>query len=514
MNRRLFLQSLAALGLLPSVPTSLLRSTTYSVPSDVEKSLQHLVEAAMANGARYADARFVHQRIQSLGVRRDHLAQAIDNEIAGIALRVYQDGNWGFATTSNLKDLNPKTLASAASGIAKALAQLQTIPFIEEGRIRGQEIQWQSEFKTDPFTVPLKERIDFLVHLSTKYLNVPLIAYSVANLFATKRTVQFYSSLNTSVEQTFVATYPNFGITAFDQTKGRIDSRSSSLEPSAVGYEITTRHPFESEMEEAFVQLLEFNKAESLPTGEYDLVMTPSHFWRVLYETLLPHIDTNTITGIDGQNPEYKLFSTSDIGKKVIDSTLWNMMFDNTFAEGLGSYRVDDSAREAGSGSLLDQGRLAALILSDEFADSPITAFSTRASTWQSVPRFTMPNIILKPSEASTTVNDLIGKTERGILLDGRGTVSLSTNRKWFRANSQIAWLIENGQKKHMVRDFEYDTSLQYFLAMLSDLGGKESMFSGGDFFPQNKNPLWELPFTVVVPPARFSKINVISTKR
>ena len=66
------------------------------VPADLPIA-KKAVEAAIAAGASYADARLVVYRTESIGVRDDHVQSVDAGEDYGIGLRVIADGGWGFA---------------------------------------------------------------------------------------------------------------------------------------------------------------------------------------------------------------------------------------------------------------------------------------------------------------------------------------------------------------------------------------------------------------------------------
>ena len=123
-----------------------------------------------------------------------------------------------------------------------------------------------------------------------------------------------------------------------------------------------------------------------------------------------------------------------------------------------------------------------------------------------------MPNIVASPAEGGKSLEEMIANTERGILFSGKGVTQHTINRRWFRSSPQAAWLVLNGKRAGMVRDFAIDSALHYFWTMLSEIGGSQDLRGGGDLFPQAGNAAWDMPFTVAVPPARFSRISLVST--
>ncbi|MBO0870727.1 MAG: TldD/PmbA family protein, partial [Micromonosporaceae bacterium] len=62
------------------------------------------VEAALAAGARYADARVMHRRYESMSARNGDVEDVAQNEDAGIGVRARVGSGWGFFAVPDLAD--------------------------------------------------------------------------------------------------------------------------------------------------------------------------------------------------------------------------------------------------------------------------------------------------------------------------------------------------------------------------------------------------------------------------
>ena len=62
------------------------------------------VEAAMAAGARYADARVMHRRTESMSARNGEIEELDQAEDAGIGVRALVGSGWGFFAVPDLSD--------------------------------------------------------------------------------------------------------------------------------------------------------------------------------------------------------------------------------------------------------------------------------------------------------------------------------------------------------------------------------------------------------------------------
>src|SRR5918997_3811691 len=78
------------------------------------------VDAALAAGASYADARAAVRRSQHVSTKNGEIDSVADAETAGIGVRVLVDGAWGFACDRRLADEGGRDAALRAAAFARA----------------------------------------------------------------------------------------------------------------------------------------------------------------------------------------------------------------------------------------------------------------------------------------------------------------------------------------------------------------------------------------------------------
>ncbi|GEM_PF-1589930 len=515
MRRRTFIKTTGILGAGLALKPSFMHAAALPNPAPLnsEQALKRLIDSALKRGAEYADARYCIERNQSIQVRKDTVYSITDSEDAGFSLRVYKNGQWGFSAAGESDAFDAGRLAEYACSAAEDAGSIKSIPFTAEGRLAKKAPDWITPHERDPFTVPMEEKIEFLLSILRPAIAGSKIAYAVSNLFETKKRTLYASSLGGLVHQTFITAWPNYALTAFDQRHGRIDSVTGMTEPLGIGYEITKRIPFETEIWRSMDLVEELQAAKPVVPGDYDIIMSPSHLWRVLFETLLPHLDSWSIAGLDHERQGPSLFEDGVKGARVASAPLLTLSYDGNLPAGLASCGWDDAGRPAVKGTLLKGGVIQDPPGSDELAGGtyPWKESVTRAAGWQTAPRFAMPNIILNPSPEGGGIDRMIADVERGILLEGRGPIRRDAGGRLFRAGAQVAWLIEKGKATRILRDVAYESSVSYFWRKLEALGGAKSLGIGGELSPARTYPNWVLPFSVAVPPALFRGMAVSS---
>src|SRR5438874_9712806 len=80
--------------------------TSGSTPDSALRSMAERVLGLVPSAATYADVRVVRRRHDGLHVQGESVGQVLTEESEGIGLRVLLDGQWGFACTARLDDLD------------------------------------------------------------------------------------------------------------------------------------------------------------------------------------------------------------------------------------------------------------------------------------------------------------------------------------------------------------------------------------------------------------------------
>src|SRR5258708_14258044 len=123
------------------------------------RSLAQRVLGRVPSAATYADVRVVRRRHDGLHVEGGSVGQVLTEESEGIGLRVLLDGQWGFACTARLDDLDGIVLravdqAHAAVGLGPPIS-LAPAPVVQAA--------YSTPLIPDPFNVSIGEKVDLLL---------------------------------------------------------------------------------------------------------------------------------------------------------------------------------------------------------------------------------------------------------------------------------------------------------------------------------------------------------------
>src|SRR3954471_16601314 len=118
------------------------------------------VQAALDAGARYADARVMVRRTESMTARDGDVEDLSSDESAGLGVRALVGSSWGFYAVPDLSDATTRAAGRRAAQIAAASATVPGPP-IDLVPAGAGEASWASDCAVAPFPVRLSTRATF-----------------------------------------------------------------------------------------------------------------------------------------------------------------------------------------------------------------------------------------------------------------------------------------------------------------------------------------------------------------
>ncbi len=125
-------------------------------------SAEAAVEAAIAAGARYADARVMDRRHESMSARNGEIEGLTQEQSVGIGVRALIGSGWGFASTADLDADAARRAGAEAAAIARASASVPGAD-LELTPVEARQDHWENAVAEDPLRVPLSEKADLLI---------------------------------------------------------------------------------------------------------------------------------------------------------------------------------------------------------------------------------------------------------------------------------------------------------------------------------------------------------------
>jgi len=432
---------------------------------DFKKASKIALNTAKSIGASYADIRILNTEDENISTKNGVTELIEKNSSFGFGIRVIADGAWGFASSPDLDEANLKKIAELSVKIAKASAK-----FKQKYLVLAQSSKTIDSYKTpvekEPFTIPLKEKLDYLLYLDQLLRKTEGLTSTSAFMNFRKESSFFASSEGSRIEQIII--HSGAGVEALcmksRKEMGRRSYPDSNGQYESKGYELINELKFEDNCEKIAQQAISLLSAKECPSGIKTIVLDGSQLSLQIHESIGHPLELDRVLGAE-KNFSGTSFATLDkLNKLKYGSDIVNVVTDSTYPGGLGTFGYDDEGVKAQRKDLIKNGILVGYLTSRETAplDKTLSNGSMRAEGWGNIPIIRMTNTILLPGDQS--FEDLISEIDDGIYMETVSSWSIDDNRENFKMGCEIGWEIKNGELGEMIKNPTYSgTTVEFW---------------------------------------------------
>ena len=411
------------------------------------------VEAALAAGAEYADARVVDETEESISVRSGRLEGVESGSSFGFGVRVIVEGSWGFASSSDVTMEKAALVAREAVAIARASRMAPGDP-MRLAEVQAYDDTWEGACEIDPFEVSLEEKLALLLDADARLREQEAVTVSAAHLGFYRLRKYFGSSVGSYIEQSHVES--GCGIVAHALGEGEVLTRSYPNSHGGAWQQAGWESVLEADLagnaprvaEEAAALL----SAKECPATETTVIIDGSQLALQVHESIGHPTELDRVLGDEAAFAGTSFLGLEDLGSLRYGSEIVDVTADATVPGSLGSFGYDDEGVPACRDHLVREGVLAGFLTSRESAPAigRVSNGCMRADGWNRIPLIRMTTVSLEPGDWS--FDDLIADTEDGIYLETNTTWSIDDRRLNFQFAAEIGWEIKGGELGAMLK--------------------------------------------------------------
>ncbi len=485
----------------------------------VDALLQSVCAAALDSakqaGATYADVRIHRRHNESVSVRDDHVEAVGDGETYGVGVRVLVDGAWGFSATSRVQVKEARAAAKAACDIARANAKVLSSKVVLAPNPAHVDV-WQTPLEKDPFKIPVADKAELLLDLTSELLKVPGVKYASASLESRLEWKLFANSEGALLEQSITRMGPYYSATAIDEKTGEFATRAWDGQPRQGGFEVLEQQGFRADARRIGEEVVQKLKSPSITeVGKKHVILHPSNLWLTIHESVGHPTELDRALGYEA-NMAGTSFATPDkLGKLKYGSELVTLYADKTMPGGLATVGYDDDGVRTGRWNLVEKGLFVGYQTTRDQAawlNEPASRGCSYAQDHRSVAFQRMPNVSLLPGAKDLKVKDLIAATDDGVYIVGHGSWSIDHQRYNFQFTGQMFHEVKKGKVTRTLKDVGYQANSIDFWNSCDLVGGPSEWAIGSAFDDGKGEPMQSNPVSHGCPPARF-KANLLNTK-
>ena len=492
-----------------------------SMTSTESELLSLAMDVARGEGADYADGRVIRTQFEAVGAREQMITQVRSTDSYGINVRALVGGSWGFAATQIFTRDAVANIAREAVAIARANNDVAPSTTVLAPVDIFPDADWVTPHSIDPFTIPIEDKAALLLRVNEEALRVNNIRFSSSSILSVKEERLLATTEGSVVRQTLMRINPSINITAISPDGSDFQSRSAVVEPAGRGYEYVMGLELAANAqgwaEEAAMKL----DAPGVEPGKWDLVLHPSNLWLTIHESIGHPTELDRALGFEANYAGTSfIYPPEDvIGKLKMGPEFLQFEGNRTEFGGCATTGWDDEGVPAEAWPIIKDGIFVDYQTTREQAAwiSQHTGIDrshgcSYGQNWESMPFQRMPNVSMLPGEESLSEDDVIAATERGILVEGRGSYSIDQQRYNIQFGGQVFWEIRNGRKYQMLRDVAYVGRTPEFWNSLDVIGGAQTYFLGASFGDAKGQPIQVNAVSHGCPISLFRDIDIINT--
>jgi TldD protein len=440
--------------------------------------IKQQIERIKSLGATYVDTRwYPFEESNYLLMWNGNLKSTNSSRESGVGIRVLYKGAWGFSASSDLSDLT--TLFDKAFDNARVAAERVTFPvrLAEKDAIQA---KFESPCGINPFEIPLAEKVAFLKDMDAK-LNQSGVFQRVCDLAFVRKQIVFVDSEGSQIEKLITEVFSTLQVSGLDEN-GEIYERTFKPVRSGNtrGWETIDPQLFSENAERIVREMNQVRTAEECPKEDRSVILLPGIMYLQTHETIGHALELDRILGYELAFAGGSFVTLEDFGKLRYGSPRLTARADATLSNSPGSFGFDDDGVPAQNTVLIDKGILVGAITGRQMVEEANakarrqifkgSGGANRATTFYRVPIERMTNINIDPG-SDGTLDDIISKTEKGIVLDGDRSWSIGSNREQFHFGTEVGWLVEDGKITKVVRNSTYKGATVKFWNSLSAVG-------------------------------------------
>jgi TldD protein len=487
---------------------------------------RRLAESALTRAqdfhVSHADFRFERIRSQDVRVRDGRLQGASDSENVGFSVRVILNGAWGFASGMLLSSQEAVRIAETAVRTAQVAAAMTSRPVELAAEPAYDDVHWVSDYRVDPLSVPLADKVDLLSGWSAALVAAPGVEHSFGSLHQVVEN-KFYADLaGTTTTQQRVRLQPDVEVYGTNDRTGTFDSMRTVAPPVGRGWEyLTDGYDWDTALGELPPLLAEKLVAPPVEAGRYDLVVHPSNLWLTIHESVGHATELDRALGYEANYAGTSFATVDRLGTLQYGSPVMNVVGDRTRPHGLATVGYDDEGVATQSWDIIRDGVLVGYQLDRSmsqmmpelnggrsngcaFADSP-----------GHIPIQRMANVSLQPDPdpgGAPSTEELVSRVERGIFVVGDKSWSIDMQRYNFQFTGQRFYRIEKGRLAGQLRDVAYQATTTDFWGSMEAVGGASTWELGGAFNCGKAQPGQVAAVSHGCPTSLFRDVNVLNT--
>jgi TldD protein len=432
------------------------------------------VEAALAAGACYADARVMVVRHETMQARNRVVEDLSQSEDAGIGVRALVESSWGFQATPTLTGVAARAAGAAAVAVARASARMPGPP-VRLSPVPIVVASWSSTWVEHPLDdVSLADKADLLV-TATGAAHDAGVPLAQASYQAWDTEKWFASSEGSRVDQHIVECGAVVDATAIgDGETQRRSYPGVRGQYGTQGWELVRGLDLVANAAVIADQAAALLSAPPCPETVTTVILDSDQVALQIHESVGHAVELDRILGWEAAFAGTSWLDPGRIGRLRFGSELMQVTADATLPGAMGSFGYDDEGVAAQCVDIVRDGYWVGVLSGRDSA--PLVGLTSggmvRCDGPARLPMVRMTNVGLLPGDSS--LEEMISTTDDGIYMQTNRSWSIDDKRLNFQFGCEVAWQVKDGAIGRMLKNPTYTGIGPTFWSSLDAVGGRD----------------------------------------
>lgn len=488
---------------------------------DTLESHARAASGALPSSVAHWSVRGVDERSEQISVRQDVAEPPKRQRDRGVMVTVLDGGagglggGLGHAATADASEAGLRAAFAQAHALARAAAGKTAFDMALVPRPAASG-RYASRVEQPPAQRSLAEKFERLRAACAAARVDARIVDRHASLWTVATAQLQINSEGARTEQHWQFVTPALQATA--HAAGVTQVRSSAGQYNGFcqqgGLEVLDRAEFDADGARVAHEALALALAPQCPSGTMDLLLMPDQMMLQIHESIGHPLELDRILG-DERNFAGTSFVTLDMfGRYQYGSELLNVSHDPTRAHEFAGFAFDDEGTPAERRMLIERGLLLHP-LGGSLSQARARALghdvggvaTSRACSWNRAPIDRMSNLNVEPG--SSTLDDMIGSIDYGVLMRTNCSWSIDDSRNKFQFGCEYGQVIRHGRLAEVVRNPNYRGISATFWRSLAMVGDESTFEVMGTPFCGKGEPSQVIRVGHASPACKFSAVDV-----
>lgn len=432
------------------------------------------VDHAQERGATYSEARFEHQEQEQFILKNGVLDALYVGSDRGIGVRVLVDGAIGFGATNLRTKSDVRGVVDDAIKGAKASRRRTKITFAQEDAIK---MSWSVPEKEKLADVPVEKKIAAIQSVDRDLMKLGFKIPARYFTLSSNRIRKYFANSEGSRIRSYSPRLRVFYFLTI--VEGNDVEQTYRNYGWSGGWEGTKEWNLRKRvLEEARSMHRSLKEGKKSPEGKMDLVAGPQVTGIASHESCGHPTEADRVLGREASQAGKSFIGPDGIGMRV-GSEVVNVVDDPTVENTIAYYLTDDEGVKARRRYLYKEGKVTEFLHNRETAASLHTRSNgaARAVNYNVEAIVRMANTFVEPQDHS--VEELLEDVKYGIYMKSFMEWNIDDKRYNAKYAGREAYLVENGEIKHPVRNTIVELTTPAFWSAV-DAVGKDLDFEAG----------------------------------